>query len=145
MQADRLTEIAQAQSEIIRVSSIAKDKGRSDQTRNFAVNTSFSVTSSQRDIKKALVGRGVGEKSINKRLTASKNPKTDALLNEATKNNRFDETFETIMTKQLSDYQILLQAAYQSSDATEKKTLEKAFQNAALLTDKKTANRPSGP
>lgn len=135
-QTQRLIEVVQTQSEIIRVSALAKDKSRDINTVNFALNTRMSVQSSQQEIKKSLAGRGVNEKSISKQLAAGKNPKTDAALDEATKNSRFDETFITILNKQLADYQTLLKAAYDGGKPSERTALNASFENAALLAKK---------
>lgn len=145
-QNQRLIEIAHAQTEIIRVSAIAKDEknAKDTTTRNFALNTSLSFESSQQQVKKLLAARGVSEKSLDKRLAASKNPKTDAALDEATKNSRFDKTFLTLMHKQLTDYQKLLQAAYPGSTPKERATLTALSENARLLAanSKTEANQP---
>lgn len=135
-QTQRLTEVAQAQTEIIRVSTLAKDKAKAEETRSYALNTKLSVESSQQQIKKSLAARGVKEKGLNKKLSAGKNPKTDAALDEAEKNNRFDETFKAIMNQQLKDYQKLLNGAYASGTTSEKKALADSFENAALLIGK---------
>ena len=96
----------------------------------------MSAQSSQQQIKKSLAARGVKEKSLNKQLAAGKNSKTDAALEEAEKNNRFDETFKAIMNQQLKDYQKLLNGAYASGSVSEKKVLTAAFENATLLLGK---------
>lgn len=135
-QAQRLTEVAQAQSEIIRVSALAKDKAKKEDTRNFALNAKLSVESSQQEIRKVLSKRGVSEKSLNKQLSAGKNSKTDAALDEAAKNNRFDETFTAILNQQLKDYQKLLQGAFASGNSDEKKAITYSYENAARLVGK---------
>lgn len=141
-QTQRLVEITQAQTEIIRVSSLAKTKATDINTRNYALNAQLSVESSQIQVKKVLAARGVKDKSLSKQLAASKNPKTDAALDEATKNSRFDETFITILNKQLTDYQKLLQAAYVGSTPTERTALNASFDNAGILI-KQTASAPT--
>ena len=138
-QTQRLTEIAQSQSEIIRVSALADKQAKDIATRNFAVNTKLSIQSSQQDTKKLLANRGVKDKGLNKVLGASKNSKTDAALAEATKNNRFDETYNVLMTKQLSNYQQLLKSTFAASTPNEKKVLTAAFDNVTRLSPKQTA------
>jgi hypothetical protein len=133
----RLTEVAQAQSEIIRVSTLADKDAKTTATRNFAMNTRLSVQTSQQEIRGPLSKHGVNSKSLNKQLTASKNSKTDTALVEASKNNRYDETFTTIMNKQLADYQTLLKAAHDNGTASEKKVLQAAFDNVRVLIAKK--------
>jgi len=132
-QVERLTEVAQSQSEIIRISALADKKAKDIKTRNLAANTRLSVESSQQEVKKLLNGRGVGSKGLDKKLGAGKNTKTDATLDEAARNNRYDETFAAVIEKQLADYQKLLTAAHQSGTANEKKTLSALFQNSKLL------------
>jgi hypothetical protein len=142
-QAQRLTEIVQTQSEIIRVSGLAKDKAKDIKTRNYALTTRLSVESSQLQVKKSLAGRGVSSKSVNKKLGVLKNPKTDAVLIEAGKNNRFDDTFYAVINKQLEDYQKLVKTAYDNGTPAEKKTLDLSFQNAARLKTKTVADSTS--
>lgn len=139
-QAQRLTLIAQTETEIIRVSGLAKDKAKDIKTQNYALTTRISMESSQLQTKKILAGRGVSAKSVNKKLGATKNPKTDAALDEAAKNNRFDDTFYVIMDKQLADYQLLLKTAHSNGTPVEKKTLDSAYQNAGRLKAKQLSS-----
>lgn len=139
VQTQRLIEVAQAQNEIIRVSSLGKEKARDINTRSLAANARLSVESSQVEVKAALGKRGVKSKSLNKTLAASKNTKTDDALNEASQNNRFDDTFTLVMQKQLEDYRKLLMGAYDSGTATEKKVLKTSFDSAGKLVAKPTA------
>jgi FlaG/FlaF family flagellin (archaellin) len=134
-QGQRLLEVAQAQTEIIRVTALGtKQEAKDLKTRNFALNTQLSVETSQIQVKKSLAAHGMGEKSISKKLGATKNAKTDAALKEATQNNRFDETFKTLLAKQLSDYQKLLKTASGSAKTkTEKNTLNTAYTNVGRL------------
>lgn len=132
-QTQRLVEISQAQTEIVRVSALANEKAKDGNTRNYALTTQLSVQSSQQQIMKTLAARGVSEKSVSKKLAASKNPKTDAALDEAVKNSRFDETFTTILDKQIADYQLLLQTAYEGSSVSERTALTACFENAKRL------------
>ena len=143
-QAQRLTEVAQAQSEIIRVSALPKDKAKKEDTRNFALNAKLSVESSQQEIRKVLAKRGVNEKTLNKQLSASKNAKTDAALDEATKNNRFDETFMAIMNQQLKDYQKLLNGAFASGNSSEKKVIAASYESAGRLVGKPAEEPATG-
>jgi hypothetical protein len=144
-QTDQLVEIAQAQSEIIRISAIAKEKARSNGTKNFAANTKVSIETSQQDVRKLLNSRGVKDKALNKKLSASKNSKTDATLDQAANNNRFDETFQTVVTKQLSDYQKLIQSASVGGTPNEKKALAKALENSKLLVAQGDPTQSSQP
>ena len=87
------------------------------------------------ETKKLLAKRGVKEKGLNKILGNKKNDKTDAALKEAAQNNRYDETFNALMQKQLSDYQKLVKVAHDNGTANEKKTLNESLEsNAKLIT-----------
>ena len=136
-QTQRLIEVTQAQTELIRVSALGS-KAKDLDTRGLAINTSLSIETSRQQVKKSLVARGMNEKSINKQMAASKNSKTDAALAEATNNNRFDETFSTIINKPLADYQKLLTTASGSGNKTEKTVLAAAKENAIRLSSKQT-------
>lgn len=129
----QLTEVAKAQSEIIRVSTLAAKDAKDPKTRNYALNTKLSVQSSQIEVKKLLNARGVKDKGLNKKLGASKNTKNDDTLKEGSLNNRYDETFVAIINQQLADYQKLTQAAFESGNSKEKKALTAAFENAGRL------------
>lgn len=132
-QIDRLTEVAQAQTEIIRISAIGQDKAKSADTATLALNTKLSTQSAQNQVKTALNKRGIGNKNLDKTLGLGKNNRTDQTLDEAEKNNRFDETFLAILNQQLSDYQKLLKNAHSEASATEKKILSASFESAANL------------
>lgn len=136
IQTERLVKIAQTQTEIIRVSALAKSKAKDINTRNFALTTGLSVQSSQQDVKKLLSARGVNEKSLGKKIGGGKDAKTDAALDEATKNSRFDETFLTIMNTQLTNYQKSLQVAFPDSKKNERIALTASFDNAGRLVKK---------
>jgi type II secretory pathway pseudopilin PulG len=123
-QKQRLIETAQAQTELIRVMELGEDKASDLGVRSLAVTTRMSIASDQQDIKSALVKRGYKEKSLSKVLGASKNPKTDAALEEAAANNRFDETFLEILAKQLADYKRLVQNSNSDANGTEQRTLK---------------------
>lgn len=139
-QNQRLLEITQAQSELIRVSTLANTGAKSVEGKNLAANTRVSLQTSQGETKKLLAARGINDKGVTKQLGKGKNPKTDAALKEATDNNRFDETFAALLSKQLSDYQTLLKTAYENGTPNEQKTLNKEFGNAALLIEQANVN-----
>lgn len=139
-QVDRLVEVGEVQSELVRISALAEKEAKGTKAQNLAANTSLSLQSSQQDIKKLLNGRGVGSKGLDKRFAAGKNAKTDTTLTEASQNNRFDETYTTVVNKELADYQKLLNAAFESGTANEKKSLQTLFQNAKLLSEASGGN-----
>jgi hypothetical protein len=134
-QVDRLIEVGETQSELVRISALAEKQAKGTEAKNLAANTSLSMQSSQQDLKKLLNGRGVGSKGLDKRFAAAKNAKTDTTLTEASRNNRFDETYTTVINKEVADYQKLLNSAFESGTVNEKKSLQTLFQNAKLLSE----------
>lgn len=136
-QTQRLVEIAQTQSEIIRVSAVGEQKGKDLNTRALALNTKFSIESSQLEVKQALKKHGVNDKQLAKTLGALKNKKTDSALDEATRNNRFDETFNALLAKQLGDYQKLLKGASKGANKSEKTVLDNSYSGVGRLFPKK--------
>lgn len=138
---ERLTDVVKAQQEIVRVSTLAAKDAKDPKTRDYALNTKYSIQTSQNDVKGLLSKRGVNAKKLNKPLASSKNTKNDDTLKEGELNNRYDETYKALTNKQLSDYQKVLSAAFESSNAAEKKALTSSFDNAKKLQVKETATR----
>lgn len=116
----QLIEIGQRQSEIIRLSSMATEKSNSLDTKNYALTIKLSMTSSQNDLNKIITSGGISQKELSKKLTQSKNAETDQILNEALKNNRFDETYKEVINNQLSNYQKQLNSVYTGSTKKQK-------------------------
>lgn len=139
-QVDRLIEIGEVQSEMMRISALADKEAKGADAKNLAASTNLAIQSSQQDVKKLLNGRGVGSKGLDKKFAAGKNPKNDTALTEASRNNRFDETYTTVLNRELVDYQKLLNAAFESGSANEKKSLQALFQTAKLLSDSSSNN-----
>lgn len=128
---DRLLEIAQTQSEIIRVAESAQEKIGERDLLFLANNVVLTFKSSQQDIASALTERGI--KKVEKKLTDAENPENDAVLIEGEQNGKFDETYRALLEQQLNNYGIQLQAAYEGSNAKEKQILETAFSQIDLL------------
>jgi hypothetical protein len=126
-QKERLLETAQAQTEMIRITKIGETKAGELGVRSLATTTQLALISQQQDTKAALIKRGAKAKGIEKTFGAKKNVKTDAALNDAGSNNRFDDTFLEILNTQLNDYKKLLQNADGGANPTEKKALSAAF------------------
>lgn len=139
--AAEMAEIVKSQNEIIRVSTIVAKDGKTQQARNRAFSTKFSIQTSQNDVKALLAKRGFKGKKLTKVLKNSKNTKNDDTLKEGGLNNRYDETYYTLLNKQLADNQKLIKAAFPSSNANEKKSLTAAFNNAGKLSVKQAFNR----
>lgn len=130
-------EIAQRQTEIIRISALASDKAKGLETKSLAYTTNLSVTSSQKDLTAILVKRGVTEKALAKELGGAKNAKTDELLAEAERNNRYDETFKEILNTELTNYQKQLNAVSGGAKKSEYAVFEKSFIQVSTLQNSK--------
>lgn len=126
-QQQRLLEATQAQTEIIRITELGEDKASDLSVRSLAIITRLSLATQQQDTKNALMKRGLKEKTITRSLGLSKNEKTDATLEEAAANNRFDDTFLKILNKQLADYKRLLQNAGGGANQNELQSLKTAI------------------
>ncbi len=133
-QQQRYIEIAQKQTEIIRISTLAESKAKSLSARSFAVTTQLAVTSDQREMTDILAKRGINPKAQSKLLGLGQNTKTDTTLDEAEKRNRYDETLRKVLETELTNYQKLLNASAEGATASEKPILESAFRGASLLT-----------
>lgn len=133
VQKERLIEIAQTQTEIIRITAIASDKSRDVTTRTLAATTRLTTESDKLETISALTARGVKDtKKIP--LDLGKNTRSDELLDEAIANNRFDETYKQILTSQLESYYRLLQQAKSSvGTVTERELLETASGSVELI------------
>ena len=120
----KYVDIAKSQTEIIRLASLAEDNAGLIETRSLALTTKYSTQTSRQELTDILKKRGVNEKDLNKRLSASKNAESDELLDEAKKNNRYDETFKKIIFQEIEDYQKELQSASSGATSKELQTLE---------------------
>lgn len=136
-QNQKLAELAQTQTEIVRIASIGFSKSKNLETKSLAINTQLSVESSKQDTRNALKKRGV--KIKDKTLAAGKNTKTDALLQEATINNRFDQTFTEIIQTMLASYQRQAKSVYESSNPGEQKIFKPSINGVSLLLPKSKA------
>jgi hypothetical protein len=127
-----LLKVAQAQTELIRVSQLGSQKATSPSARALAVTTLLSVETAQKETVDKL--KEQGQKTNDKLLGETKNSQTDAALTAAAQNNRYDETFRQIMESQLAEYQNLLQTAFnESKGASLKQTLSSHYSQAGLL------------
>jgi flagellar basal body-associated protein FliL len=133
-QKDRLIELAQTQTEIVRVAAIADKQSADIDTRASAVTARFAVETDLQETNQMLEARGTELNS--KILSLKENEKTDSLLEEAFANNRFDETFNSVLEQQLEDYQSLVQAAYSSGSSGEKAILQQNYEDISLLLER---------
>jgi hypothetical protein len=130
-QKDNLVKLAQTQTEIVRITEIAEKESGGIDTRSFAVNTRLSLQSDLQETTGFLAGRGVELKG--KSLGLVKDENTDKKLEEASANNRFDETFIELLRDQLQDYRVLLQQAYEDGNSSEKQAMSQNYEEIALL------------
>jgi hypothetical protein len=135
-QTDKLIVVAQTETELIRVASLGLENAQARETLNQAATIKASVQSSQNQTKALLDKRGIKGKSLTTKLSASKNSKTDAQLEEARRNNRYDETFTAIIDQQLNNYLKTLQSAHGGASKKEKAQLEKSAKNVGNLLPK---------
>ncbi len=133
-QSQKLSELAAAQTELVRLSTIGVDKATATETKSLAVNVQLSVESSRQATIGVLSKRGV--KVQGKDLAAAKNLKSDTLLSQAARNNRFDQAFEELMHTTLANYQTLLRSAHDSGSANEKKVFASTYNGVGLLLPK---------
>ncbi|MBI5357549.1 hypothetical protein HZB74_01745 [Candidatus Saccharibacteria bacterium] len=133
-QSDKLLEVVQAQHEIVRISTSAQEKITDKDLFYRAINTQVSVDSSKQELIAILSKRKV--KVDDKKLSKNENPQNDAVLVEGEQSGKFNEAYEELLNKQLSDYQILLQNAYDGSSQSEKEVIQKSFNQLKLLSAK---------
>ncbi len=138
-QNQKLIELAQTQTEIVRVSAIGAGKATSLETKSLAINTQLSVESAKQTTKQALKNRKA--KAPDKVLNSGKNTKSDTLLADATANNRFDQTFTELIQTKLASYQKQAKSVYDSSTPAEQKTFQTAFSGMNFLLPK-SASQP---
>jgi hypothetical protein len=128
----KLLEIAQTQTELVRLADDAQSKARSSTTLNLANTISLSVASSKNQLTPLI--KKYGGKADTKLLTAKHNAATDQQLAAATESNQYDETFTAIITKELKDYQTELKTTYTSvTKPADKQVLKTAYNGATLL------------
>jgi hypothetical protein len=130
----QLLELAQEQTEIMRVSEIGIEKARSADTKNLATTIKYSVTSSRNDVLSI-----INKKSTDKALTLKKNSSTDQTLDTAATNNNFDAVFTETMSNTLKTYQANVRTIYNATgNQKTKQTLSDTYNSAGVLIIKKT-------
>lgn len=130
-QKQRLIELAQAQTEIVRVSTTASGKLSGTDIRGVAFTNKLSVQSSLNQTTAQLSKYGV--KANPKLLGQGKNSETDKLLADASANNRYDETYKKILDEQLDNYQKLLKNSFETESKTEKLMINQAAASNQLV------------
>lgn len=135
---EKLLEIAQTQTEIIRLTEDARNKARSSTTQNLANTVNMSVTTSKNDL--LPIVKKNGGKTDAKLLVLKKSSKADAQLAAALQSNQYDSVFITIITAQLQEYQKQLKDMYPVlSKPADKQVIKTAYDGTTLiLTNVKT-------
>ncbi len=129
--AQQLLEIAQQQNELIRVSDIGVKKAHGTDAKNLAMTTKLSLSTDQQPLINALAKQKIKAKS---QLNASKNTKTDDMLETADQNNRFDDEFLKYLHTELASYQKKLNEAYKNTTSKSlKEAMKIQYQNASTL------------
>lgn len=126
-QKENLTEIAKTQTEIIRVAELVeKNDSATEPTKYRALNAKLTTISAEKSVESMLQQRGA--KKINTKILASgKDPSTDEELDKATKNNKFNETYNKVLDQQLETLSSQVQKAYDNANKSEKITLKKIY------------------
>jgi preprotein translocase subunit YajC len=124
---DRLVSLAQAQTEILRISSLAETQNTDENTKTIAVNISETISADKNALLETLKTKGVTIEDGS--LEANKNPQTDSVLVESLGNGQFDETFKSIMEENLLSYQTQLFNLANQASGSDKELLNKAYNN----------------
>ncbi len=127
-----LIELAQEQTELVRVADTGVGKARSGATKNLAITTQLSLQTTQLDTIALLKKNGhkLGAKQLGLKQSAA----TDQQLTVAVASNTFDEIFTELLHKQLAAYRVSLQKVYKTAtNKTEKQILQTSFNGVTLL------------
>lgn len=136
---DKLLEVVQEQTELIRVTDKAKVDARSTKTQVFATNVGLSLTTAKLQI--LPIAKKSGAKTDIKDLSGKQSSATDKVLKTATENNQFDELFTKTVTDQLTAYKKSLNETYQATtNKKDKQTIKNAYDGAVLLLTSSQSN-----
>ena len=125
----QLFELAQEQTEIVRVSDIGIEKARGSAAKNLATTVKYTVTSSRNDVLAI-----IKKKSTDKSLRTAKNSATDKTLESAATNNNFDAVFTETMATSLKAYQANIKKIYDTTgNQKTKDVLSDAFNSVNVL------------
>ena len=127
----QIVNLAKQQTELIRVAELGLKDARTTQAKDLAITTSMSVTSDFSNLKNTI---RAAKLKIKVTELKSKDTKTDAALETALQNNRFDEEFMKILQAQLVSYQKNMDLTYKATqNKALKESLKKQYQNASIL------------
>lgn len=120
------------QQEIVLLSADGASSAIDPRVKALAITSQFSTQTDQTNISAYLDKAG---SSVNKKLIPTMlNAETATALENAKSSNRYDEVFEELLRKKLSDYQLNLKSAYESTGSEDAKTvLSDAFTSASNL------------
>jgi len=129
---DVLISVRAQQQEVIRIATLGLTDAKDDTTINYTQTILSSVSSDQAQV--AAIMQKAGMKINKETLAARKNPKTDAALAEAEKNNTYDDTLTAVLQAQMKIYQKDLSSAYDVLSSNQAKvTVQVAHKSAALV------------
>ena len=124
--------LAQEQQELIRISEIGSQKAQNRDTKNLAITTKLSLTSSQSTINS--LAKKNGAQVDSKSLALGRDSKTDAILKTAEQTNQFDKVFAEVLKTKLTTYQSDMKKLYEgTASAKTKASLASAYTNAGVL------------
>lgn len=124
--------VAQEQQDLIRISELGSQKAQNRDTKNLAVTTKLSLTSSQSTINS--LAKKNGAVIDTKSLSLGKDTKVDATLTTAEQTNQFDKVFAEILKTKLTAYQSDMKKLYEGNgSAKTKASLASAYTNAGIL------------
>jgi|GEM_PF-4903014 len=127
-QVDRLTKIAQMQTEIVRVAGIGAEQATEAKNQDRAKSIRDSVGESLQSTRELLQSRGA--LPDDETLAKLQNSGSDDSLTKATEFGTFDKTFEKLIDGQITEYQQALLSADKAGNASEKQALEDAYTKA---------------
>lgn len=138
---EKLIGLSAKQTEIVRVASLGASGARTTAGKNYATTVRATIQTDLTTTQALITKSGVEvDPAI---IAASKNTKTDQLLQTAGQNNKFDEVFITQMNSLLVTYQSDLQKLYNdTNNKATKATLQTLYKNAGALTQA-TQSTPS--
>lgn len=125
-------DLAEEQSELIRVATIGTQKSRGADSANLAITALLSLETTQTQTLTLL--KSNGHKLGQKQLMLKQDPKTDQTLDSADLNNNFDTAFIQLMQSNLATYKNDLKSAYDASKSnSEKQILSNSFTGISVL------------
>jgi hypothetical protein len=125
---ETFVEIAQEQSELVRLSDNGIENAVSQTTKNFAITTKVTMASEQKTMLEEL-GLNVSEKQ----LALKANSRTDTQLTDAKSASNYDPVYSGIMKAQLEAYMADLSSAYTKAGPKTKQILSARYDAAELL------------